>query len=61
MASPRHFFLEKKCPLAGTELNSSCPLSLFIKPVDGSKKFLESSFTFGVILNVKPFSRTLIF
>ena len=35
----------------GTELNSSCPLSLFIKPVDGSKK---SSLTFGAMLNVKP-------
>ena len=35
----------------GTELNSSCPVSLFIKPVDGSKK---SSLTFGASLNVKP-------
>ena len=35
----------------GTELNSSSPLSLFIKPVDGSKK---SSSTFGAMLSVKP-------
>ena len=54
-------FLEKKCPLVSAELNSSCSLSLFIKPVDGSKKFLQSSFTFWVILNVTPFSDTPIF
>ena len=60
MASSIPFFLEKKCPLVGAELNFSCPLLLFIKPVDGSKKFLKSLFTFGLILNVKPFSNTPI-
>ena len=61
MASSIHFFLEKKCPFVGTESNSSWPLSLFIKLVDGSKKFLKSSLTFGVILNVKPLTDDPIF